>query len=131
MHHRFAWAIRNEACSCTRGAKRLAVRETIRRIVSLGDCVALVRHAVQARGSTEGACELLTRALIVQPPSERETRRLSLLQQSASGRHDECDYAATTLWLCVISAIIEQGAPRRRVHTWPRTHRSVRTNRSA
>ena len=91
----------------------------MRRIVSIGDCVALVRHVVVARGSTERAVDVLVRSLVLQPPTELEMRRLSLLQQQVAGTHGEAEYAATTLWLCAIQSIAEGRRCRSRRRTAP------------
>ena len=110
MHHtaRLACAVGMESCS--RPARTADVRESLRRIASLGDCVALVRHVVHTRGGTEAACDAIVRAFAPDPPTEREMRTLSLLQQEVSGAHDEREYAVLTLWLCAIRSITEQAS---------------------
>lgn len=110
MHHttRLACGVAADMESCMRPARPADVRESLRRVESIGDCVALVRHVVVARGSTEAACDAIVRAFAPDPPTEREMRTLSLLQQEVSGSHDEREYAVMTLWLCAIQSITEK-----------------------
>jgi hypothetical protein len=83
------------------------LRDSIRRIESIEDCVRIARHSCYDREGADELCDRLVRHFRQSLPTDSELQRLSTLQQRVVGSCGEEEFAVTTLWLCALHSIIE------------------------
>ena len=89
-----------------RKATKYDLRESMNFVSTPEDCVAVLNHATQTCTGTDDLLRLLTKAYMLQLPTEHELQRLSVCQQQTARLHNDAEYACLTLWVCALEAIM-------------------------
>lgn len=112
MQTRFALWYGTSDCWLAR--KQWSLQGLRRKVARLDDCVDFVQRVATGAPEPDMLMRELVRLYSEELPTEEETRVLSLLQQSACGTNGLEEYAATTMWLSAIHAIMRREETRLR-----------------